>query len=274
VERRPPSARRRRALSSRRRRRLQASCRRPWAALAHRAEKRQLRLLVAGDDPRVEAVVGAQPVDELPRRSSCRAPRSSEPRCARPRRAPRSPRRSRRASCARARCPASPSRPVDRRPRRGASPRVRRSSSSSVPSGVDVGDQQPRRVGADIDDSDAHQPTGFGIGRPSSAASRFSTASSVIFARVAVWVAEPMWGSTIRFGAASSGSSRPAAARGRSRRAPRRRSCPARSAADERRLIDDGPAGGVDEDRRRLHQRERAQHRSSGGSPPSAGSAG
>ena len=55
----------------------------------------------------------------------------------------------------------------------------------------DVGGQQPRRVRSDVDDADAHQAAGCGIGSAASAASRLSTARSAIRARVEC-VAEPM----------------------------------------------------------------------------------
>src|SRR5205085_2505901 len=68
-----------------------------------------------------------------------------------------------------------------------------------------VGDEQPRRVRPDVDDGDLH-PAGWGMGRPASAASRLSTAMSAMRERVRT-VAEPMCGTTSRFGARSSGSS-------------------------------------------------------------------
>ena len=99
------------------------------------------------------------------------------------------------------------------------------------------------------------QLTGWGIGRPSSAASRLSTASSAIRSR-AVWVAEPMWGTTIRLGADSSGSSA-----GSGSGSVTSSAAPAIVAGVQRRaqrdLIDDRPARGVDEDRRRLHPLQR-----------------
>ena len=96
-----------------------------------------------------------------------------------------------------------------------------------------------------------------GIGRPSSAASRFSTAISAILARVRR-VAEPRCGTTSRLGASSSGSS-PGSGSGSvtSSAAPRDPAFDQR--LPQRVLVDDPAAGGVDEQRGRLHARERAR---------------
>src|SRR3954471_13069380 len=69
--------------------------------------------------------------------------------------------------------------------------------------GGELGDEQARGVASDVDDADPHA-TAWGIGSPARPARRFSTASSAMRARVE-WVAEPMWGTTRRLGAASSG---------------------------------------------------------------------
>ena len=99
---------------------------------------------------------------------------------------------------------------------------------------------------------------------PSSAARRLSTARSAIAAR-AVVVAEPMWGTTSRFGASSSGwsggsgSGSVTSSAGAGERALVQR-------VGERVLVDDRAARGVDEDRRRLHGARARRRRSGGGS--------
>ena len=79
-----------------------------------------------------------------------------------------------------------------------------RSSSVSAPS-VDVGDQQPGRVRADVDDRDARVTRpGAASGGRRARRGGCRPPSSAIFARVRT-VAEPMCGTTSRFGASSSG---------------------------------------------------------------------
>ena len=121
-----------------------------------------------------------------------------------------------------------------------------------------VGDQQPDRVRADVDDRDGGHGrlTGLGIGSPFSAASRLSTDSCVICSRASC-VAEPMCGTTIRFGRSEQrvvGGQRLGV--GDVERGARR-SVPSLQRRGERALVDDRAARGVDEDRGRLHQPQR-----------------
>ena len=210
VERRPRGRCRSRARSSRRRCRSRASASVVGVALAGRAEEREPRLLVAGEDVRLEPAALAD------RRRRTRAPLAASltalvsTATARPRRGARSAPGSRRASRTRAPSPRRASRPsgVDA----GAEPGDRGPPLELVadPAVVDVGDEQPRRVRADVDDRAPHvsehaRPGAASAGRRAPA-SRLSTASSAIRSRAAR-VAEPMCGTTIRFGASSSGSS-------------------------------------------------------------------
>ena len=113
----------------------------------------------------------------------------------------------------------------------------------------------PRRVRLPRGSGRPGRGTGCGIGSPSSAASRLSTASVAIASR-AVWVAEPMCGATIRLGALSSGSSAGGGSGSVTSSAAPAIS-PRRRASMQRALVDDRAAGGVDQDRRGLHRPQR-----------------
>ena len=190
--------------------------RRPGRARWWRQEG-EPRLLVAGEHVGLEAVAVAHLLGELARRWRRRARRWSAPRPRRRRRARRS-RPGSSSSTANTRCIASsPRRPSASTPAPEAGDHRAPAELVGDAAVLDVGDQQPRRVGCRCRRrrrSCRAQPsrgrsaggTGCGIGRPSSAASRLSTARSAIASR-AVCVAEPMCGTTIRFGALSSGSS-------------------------------------------------------------------
>jgi len=225
-----------------------------------------------GQDVRLDAVAVLDRVGELPPVGGRRGRRSSGPR------SPSRPRARRSAACiCRGWCRRAASRRrrgCRRRRPAGAEPRDRRDPLELLRDAavVDVGDQQPRRVGADIDDRGPSRLLSpwCGIGWPSSAASRLSTARSAISARARFLVADPMCGVTIRFGRLQQ------RVVGRERFGRRRVE---RGAGDqavvepprERGLVDELPARRVDQDRRTASSPRARGGRSGGGSPTSAG---
>ena len=123
----------------------------------------------------------------------------------------------------------------------------------------DVCDQQAGRVGPDVDDGDAHGGRGYfggagggtgagcGSGSPARPARRLSTAMCAMRVR-AVWVAEPMCGTTRRLGAVEE------RVVGRQRFGVGDVECgggeaPVVEGGGERLLVDEPAAAGVDEDR-------------------------
>ena len=130
-----------------------------------------------------------------------------------------------------------------------------RSTSVSAPSSH-VGDEQARRVRPDVDDGHAHGVSGRGRGWARRRSRRAGCARRGRSSPArAPSVADPMCGTTRRFGACSSGSSAGSGSGTVTSSAapPISPSCSARASASRSMT---GPARRVHEDRRRLHRRE------------------